>query len=249
MTQPEDNILSRFELATIFFRRMAIRMESVRQSEQSIAIVKSADFTLGNNEDSKDLTAFADDFVIPMWVERQIVDITGSQPVWQFVPTVALARLAACRAEAYPACAFSGENSLEVTVRFSYYGNETATPSRIHRVWYSPTVPLPGSESDTVSLPDNLVQMISLDCMVSALPLMIAKASLQMKKMPEYKDIIQGWEVLLASHTRERAEFEKWFNQWRKESRGSHRARRRRDVLRRDANAGNIIFGATGGQS
>lgn len=230
---PEDQFLSKIELSNILFRQLSLRMESVRQSEQRVAVAKTSEFTLGNNENTKDLTALEDDFVIPLWVERQIVSV-NSRPVWQFVPTVNLSQLQARRALAYPAVSFRGENSLEVIAEFSYYGGEIAQPSRIHRVWYSPTVPFPDAESSAITLPDNLTNMITLDCMVRAIPLMITNASKLVSDDASLSAQMEAWKLMLVEHKEERAEFQKYFDLWRKGSRGGHRSRRRKDVLRRE---------------
>lgn len=240
--QPTDDFLSKLELSTILFRRMSIRLESVRQSEQWISIAKSTEFTLSANSNEKNLTDLEADLVIPLWVERQIVNVS-QHPVWQFVPTVNLTQLQSRRQSLTPAVSFYGGDSREVIAQFSYFGNEIASPFRNHRVWYSPTVPYPTTESETIALPDNLVNMLYFDCMVSAIPIMIVNASKQLKERPELAGMIASWQILLESHRTEQMEFTRFFENWRKESRGGHRARRRRDVLRRDGSQSNWLFG------
>lgn len=247
--RPEDHILQRVEMASILMRSLSYRLELIRQSEQAISIVKSASFTLANTENSKDLTTYVDNFGIPMWVERQTVNITGSQPVWAFVSTVALSQLASRRAQGFPACSFYGDNALDVNVEFSYYGNEVATPSRVHRVWYAPSVTLPAAEDQTVAIPDNLTQILVLDTMVKSLPLMITNAAKLVVAEPSLAPMMESWKMLLDELKAERGQFEVIWEQWRKESRGGHRSRRRRDVLRRDPAAGQWIFGVRGGTS
>lgn len=245
--QPTDDILQRIELGNIFFRRLSYRLEGVRQSEQAISIIKSATFTMDANENTKDLTAEIDDFVIPMWAEYQGYQ-TLSNPVWYFLPTVHLSMLAKERDLGRYACSFYGENANQVTIETSLYGNESMTPFNQFRVFYSPTVTLPSSESATISLPDNLVNMVLYDTLVSAIPVMIANASKQLKNTPELKDQINAWTMLLASYERERAEFEIPYKKWLTESRGSHRPRRRNDVLAsRNGGASFPMFIRTGG--
>jgi len=228
--QPTDDILQRVELANIFFRRLSYRLEGVRQSEQAISIIKSATFTITANTNTKDLTADIDDFVIPMWAEYKDYQTLGN-PVWFFLPTVHLSMLAKERDLGRYACSFYGENANQVTIETSLYGNESMNPFNQFRVFYSPTVPLPSTESATVALPDNLVNMVLYDTLVSAIPVMIANASKQLKNTPELKDQIAAWMGLLASYERERAEFAIPYDKWLKESRGSHRPRRRNDIL------------------
>jgi len=240
---PEDQYLSKTELANILFRQLALRLESVRQSEQRIAIAKSTQFTLGSDEDEKNLTTLETDFVIPLWVERQTVDL-NSRPVWQFVPTVNLSQLQSRRQLAVPAVSFYGADSTEVIAKFSYYGSEVAQPSRYTQVWYSTTVPVPSDESSSLNLPDNLTNMVTLDCMFLALPIMITNASKYVTDIPSLAPLVAAWkDVMMPSVDRERMEFQKFFELWRKGSRGGHRSRRRRDVLRRDTNGGNLLFG------
>jgi len=240
--QPTDDILSRVELANILYGRMSIRFESVRQSEQRVAIAKSSDFTLDASSNEKNLTTLETDFVIPLWVERQIVNVS-QHPIWQFVPTVNLSQLQSRRAMLSPAVSFYGADSQEVIAQFSYYGNELATPFRTHRVWYSPTVTLPSTETEAILLPDNLINMLVFDCIVYAIPLMVVNASKQLKTSPDLKEQIGAWQLLLASAKEEQAQFERWFEAWRKDSRGGHRARRRRDVLRGDKTSANWLYG------
>lgn len=251
---PTDDLLDKTELGYMLFSWMRLRFESIRQSEQSVAIMKTAEFTLGNNENSVDLTALADDFVIPMWCERQVVNLTASHPVWMLVPTVALPQLSERRQEMYPSVSFHGSSSTEVIAEFSYYGNEIATPSRIHRVWYAPTVPLPTSENGMIDLPNNMSNLLVLDVMTSAIPLMQVNATDQLADADESRSKalqakMQAWDRLLVSITLEREQFLYWFDQWRKESRGSHVARRRRDVMRGRRPIGNVVGGIITGNN
>lgn len=229
--QPEDSFLSRIELANIITRRLQFRLEAVRQAEQGISIAKTAEFTLANDENEKNLTTLTADFVVPMWVERQTYNVL-SEPVWQFVPTVNLSQLQQYRDLGRPSVAFYGANATEVKAQFSYYGQDIWGQYRIHRVWYLPTITLPGTEDTTIELPDNLVNMVQYDAIVSALPLMIVNASAQLAQRPDLERQIMAWEKLYAHMNVERAEFEEFFNKWRRESRGAHRPRRRGDVLR-----------------
>lgn len=239
--QPEDQFLSKIDLSNILFRQLAYRLEGVRQSEQRISIAKSSTFTLSSTEDEKDLTTLESDFVIPLWVERQSVDWL-SHPVWQFVPTVNLSHLQARRASGEPACAFYGDTPLQVKVKFSYFGNEVPSPCATTQVWYSPTVPFPQTESAAIDLPDNLINMVTLDCRVYSIPIMITNASKYIKDQPQLSAMIDAWKFLLLSAEEERARFEKLFLLWQRGSRGAHRSRRRRDVL--DSNVGTSwIFG------
>lgn len=229
--QPEDDLLSRLELAEIITQSLELRLESVRQAEQGIQIAKTAEFTLGNEENEKNLTTLAADFVAPMWIERQVYNLL-SKPVWQFVPTVNIAQLQQFRNEASPAVAFYGANSKEVIAQFSYYGQDVWQWYRIHRCWYLPTLTFPDSDTTEIELPDNLVTMVKHDAIVGALPLMIVNASKQLHIRPELQNSINGWSVMLGQRQIAQAKFEEYFEKWRRESRGSHRPRRRRDVLR-----------------
>lgn len=244
--QPTDDILQRIELGNIFFRRMSYRLEGIRQSEQAIAIVKSAEFTMDANENTKDLTAEIDDFVIPMWAEYKGYNTLGN-PVYYFLPTVHVSMLAKERNLGRYACSFYGEDATQVTIETSLYGNEAISPFNQFRVWYSPTVPLVSTESETIKLPNNLITMLTLDIYVSAIPVMITNASKQLKNTPELKDQIGAWMGLLASYERERAEFAVPYDKWLKESRGSHRPRRRNDILTsRNTGQGFPLFIRTG---
>ncbi len=244
--QPSDDILSRVELSNILFRRLSMRLEGIRESEQSVAIVKSATFTMDNGENTKDLTAEIDDFVVPMWAEYRGWDYLQN-PVWYFLPTVHLSMLAKERALGKYACSFYGENSRQVTIETSLYGNEVYAPFNEFQVFYLPTVPLPESESETIKLPDNLITMLLLDTLVSALPLMIGNAAKQTLKNPQLKDQMAVWTMMLGEYKQERAEFAVLYDKWLKESRGSHRPRRRGDILaNRLGNGGGRNFFVTG---
>lgn len=229
--QPEDSILSKLELANIITRQVSYRMESVRQSEQGVSIAKTAEFTLGEEENEKNLTTLESDFVVPMWVERQTYDYF-SNPVWEFVPTVNLAQLQQKRAEGTPAVSFYGSSPLEVIAQFSYYGQDVWDQYRIHRVWYLPTIPTVTSEDGALYLPDNLVNMVLYDTYVAAIPLMKVNMAKQLIERPELKPQIESLDFLYANYMRERGEFQIFFDKWRKESRGAHRPRRRGEVLK-----------------
>jgi hypothetical protein len=228
---PEDSFLSRIELANIITRRLQFRLEAVRQAESGISIAKTTEFTLANDENEVDLTDLTADFVIPMWIEGQTYDIL-SKPVWEFIPTVNLAQLQQYRDLGKLAVAFYGDTSRQVKAQFSYYGQDVWGPYRIHRCWYLPTVPLPESEDDTIALPDNLVNMVQYDAIVSALPLMEVNAAAQLKERPDLERQIESWRTLYGHMNIERQEFQEFFEKWRRESRGAHRPRRRGDVLK-----------------
>lgn len=234
LTQPPDNILSRLELATILFRRLSFRLEAVRNSEQAEQISTTPiEFTLASGVDEAVLTTLASDFVIPLWAEYKLPSYSGN-PVWKFLPTVHLSMLAQQRNLGRYACSFYGSNAREVIFKSSLYGNEvtliTATAATIH-VYYSQDIPFPTSEDETISLPNNLVNMIGYDALVSALPIMIANAAKLLKDQPDLAPQMTAWQGLYAHYQGERAEFEHYFNKWKSESRGSHRPRSRPDVL------------------
>lgn len=239
--KPEAQYLDKVELANILFRQMSYRMEIVRQSEQRVLIAKTSEFTLSNDENTKDLTALETDFVIPMWAERQSVN-WASHPVWEFIPTVNLAQLQERRALALPACSFRGDSPVQCTVEFSYFGNEVATPCRTTRVWYAPTIPFPSQEQSTVELPDNLINMVTLDTMFRAIPICIQNASKYVTDIPSLAPVIAAWNGMLVSVANEREEFEVYFLKWSKGSRGGHRSRRRGEVMK-GTGAGNWLFG------
>lgn len=230
--QPNDDILSKLELCNIVQRRWSYRMEGVRQSEQGVIIAKSSEFTLANDEDSEDLTTLESDFAVPMWVERQTITYL-SNPIWEFVPTVNLNILEQFRSNFMPAVAFHGSNPSEVIAKFSYFGNETwLQQSRIHRVWYLPDLTQPSTEETAISLPDNIVNILIYDTVVSAIPLMQMNMAKQLNNRPELKDQMEALKGLYAQYTMEQKDFEKLFDKWANESRGAHRPRRRNDVLR-----------------
>lgn len=228
--QPPDNILSRLELATILFRRLSFRLEAVRNSEQAEQIAKSSEFTLANGENTKDLTTLETDFVIPLWAEYKSWAYLGN-PVWVFLPTVHISMLPQQRNLGRYACSFYGSNAREVIMETSLYGNEIFTPSATLRVWYSPDIPFPSDEGATIDLPNNLVNMVQYDALVSALPIMIANAAKLVSDQPIYAAQITAWEGLYKHYLMEREEFQHYFDKWRTESRGSHRPRKRQDVL------------------
>lgn len=229
--QPTSDLLSKLELGNMVVRHLSYRLETVRQSEQGIQIAKSSTFTLAANENSEDLTALEADFVIPMWVERQAILDYANHPVWQFVPTVNISMLQQKRAEGVPAVAFYGSNPREVIAEFSYFGNDVFGQSANHRVWYLPTLNFPTTESGTIDLPENLVNVLVYDTLVSAIPLIKVNMSKQLKDRPELKAQMDAYDGLMQSHLMEQARFEKVFNKWVTESRGGHRPRRRPDVL------------------
>lgn len=232
--QPDDAILSRLELGNIVFRRIAFRLEQIRQSEQAISIAKTTVFELDPDSDQKDLTALEPDFIIPMWGEVLLSNILGN-PVWGFIPTVHISMLPQQRVLGIPSVAFHGTNALEVLATFSFYGNELLLMNNYNqiRVWYSPTVNLPTNENQVVELPQNLVSMVTYDIYVSAIPLMATNAAKQFAKNPALKDQVEQWNKLYAQYQLERQEFQFLYEKWCKESRGSHRPRRRGNVLPR----------------
>lgn len=243
---PEDDLLQRIELAQIVFRRIAYRLESVRQSPQRESIAKTVDFTLAATEDEKDLTVLDSAVVIPLWCEAKLPNYQGNA-VWTFVPTVNLSVLPEQRTLGNIACAFYGDNPLQVKVKFSFFGNEVWAPFQTMRVWYAPPVTLPTTASETIELPDNLVNMVYYDSVVSALPLMITNASKQFAKRPELKDMVVAWKFLLDNMQVERAEFERYFELWRRKSRGGQRPTMRRDILQSViGNTGSFPFTVNG---
>lgn len=229
--QPDDSILSKLELTNIIQRQMSYRLEAVRQSEQGISIAKTSEFTLAADENEKNLTTLETDFVIPMWVEAQIYNY-GSEPVWQFIPTVNLAQLQEKRAQIIPAVSFYGSSATEVIAQFSYYGQDVINQFRTHRVWYLPEIATVTSEDDSIALPNNLVNMLVYDTYVAAIPLMQFNMAKQLKERPELETQMGALKALQAQYAGERDQFQIWFDKWRKESRGAHRPRRRGEVLK-----------------
>jgi hypothetical protein len=207
-----------------------LRLESVRQSEQGIQVAKSADLTLTADQDEVDLTTLISDFVIPMWVEAQTITYMN-HPVWMFVPTVNISMLQQYRAEGSPAVAFYGSNPREVLAQFSYFGNEVLPNTRTYRVWYLPTLTFPTTEDGQIDLPENLVNILTYDCYVSAIPIMKMNMAKQLKNRPELSAQMNVLTEMYIHYQGEQKEFEKWFDKWRTESRGGHRPRNRRDVL------------------
>ena len=244
LSQPTDEILSRYELATIVMRRLTLRLESVRQSEQREQICSTPlEFTLASDDNEVVLTDLTTDFVIPMWAEFKSWNYLQN-PVWQFLPTVNLSMLQEKRSRWQYACSFYGSNAREVKFQASLYGGESTIMNPYAatiRVYYSQTLPLPETELSTIALPDNLVQMVMFDSLVSAIPLMQANASKYVQDRPQLIPQIAAWNGLYEQYKMEKMEFEKYFEQWRLESRGSHRPSMRSDVL------GNVL--GSGGSS
>lgn len=228
--QPSSDILSKLELSNIIQRRLSLRLESVRQSEQGIAVAKSAEFTLAAGADEIDLTTTITDFVIPMWVEAQTVQYL-SNPVWMFVPTVNISMLQQYRAEASPAVAFYGDNPRQVKAKFSYFGEEILPNSRTYQVWYLPEMTFPTTEDGQIELPENLVNILTYDAYVSAIPIMKMNMAKQLTKRPDLAAQMTVLAEMYQHYSGEQKEFEKWFTKWATESRGGHRPRNRRDVL------------------
>lgn len=237
---PTDEILSRYELSTIFLRRLTYRLEAVRQSEQGEQIsTVPLEFTLDSNDNEVVLTDLVDDFVIPMWAEFKNWSIL-SNPTWTFLPTVNLSMLAEKRTRLQYACSFYGSNAREVKFQASLYGNEATimNPNAATvRVWYSQDIPLPANENANIDLPNNLVNMVVFDTLVSAIPLMQVNMSKYVNDRPQLAPQVVALNGLLAQYKEEKAEFERFFENWRTESRGSHRPQMRGDVL------GNVIGG------
>jgi len=243
LSMPTDEILSRYELSTIVMRRLTYRLEAVRQSEQGEQISTTPlEFTLDNNENEVVLTELTTDFVIPMWAEFKSWSYLQN-PVWVFLPTVNLSMLQEKRARWQYACSFYGSNAREVKFQASLFGGESTIMNPYAatiRVYYSQDIPIPDYEGDTIALPNNLVQQVYFDSLVSAIPLMQANASKYVTDRPQLIPQIAAWDKLLIQYREEKAEFEKYFEQWRMESRGSHRPSMRGDVL------GNVLGGGGG---
>ncbi len=241
---PTDEVLSRYELSTIVMRRLTYRLEAVRQSEQGEQISGTPlEFTLASGDNEVVLTDLTTDFVIPMWAEFKSWNYLQN-PVWQFLPTVNLSMLQEKRARWQYACSFYGPDAREVRFQASLYGNESTIVNPYAatiRVWYSQDIPLPDYEGSTIALPNNLVTMVMYDALVSSIPLMQANASKYVQDRPQLVPQIASWTGLLAQYKEEKAEFEKFFENWRTESRGSHRPTMRSDVLQ------NVIGGSGGG--
>jgi len=231
---PTDEILSRYELSTIVMRRLTYRLEAVRQSEQGEQISTTPlEFTLGNDENEVVLTDLTTDFVIPMWAEFKSWNYMQN-PVWQFLPTVNLSMLQERRSRWQYACSFYGANAREVKFQASLYGGESTVVNPYAatiRVYYSQDIPIPDYEGSDIALPNNLVQMVYFDALVSAIPLMQLNMSKYITDKPQLAPQMAQLQGLYTQYQAEKAEFEKYFEQWRTESRGSHRPQMRGDVL------------------
>lgn len=239
---PTDDLLSKLELANIVQRQWSYRMESVRQSEQGVIIAKSETFTLGSNEDEIDLTAQIPDFSIPMWVEQQSVTYL-TNPIWNFVPTVNISMLQEQRGTFTPAVAFYGDSPTQVKAKFSFFGNELWTAqTRKFRVWYLPQLTGPTSEDSPIELPNNIVNMLGYDTMVAAIPLIQFNMSKQLKDRPELEKQMEAMKGLFVQYKIEQERFEVLFLKWAEESRGAHRARRRRNVLSTQSGVGRQLY-------
>lgn len=240
--QPPDQILSRFELGTIVYRNLSYRLEAVRQSEQAVQISPDPlEFTL--NGDEVNLTTLASDFVIPLWAEYQSWSFSGN-PVWVYLPTVHLSMLAKQRDMGMWACSFFGSGARDVRFKSSLYGNEISvfTPTPTIHVYYSPDIPFPDNENQTIDLPNNLVNMVQYDALIDSLPLMMTNGAKLVTDDPSLAPQIASWKGLYAHYLERRREFEKYFDKWRTESRGSHRPTRRGDILSNVLGGGNSSF-------
>lgn len=226
----DDSILDRLELVNIIYRRLSFRLEAVRQSEQAELIAKTAQITLASGEDEVDLTEDYPDFVIPLWAEYKSWAYLQN-PVWVFLPTVHLSMLAKKRAMAEYVCSFYGDQPRQVKIKTSLYGNEVFTPAATLQIFYSPTIPFPTTESETIDLPDNIINMVRFDAVVSALMLMQTNAAALVDKQPGLDRQMKAWDKMYIHFQGERDEFAKYFKKWAEESRGSHRPRARGDVL------------------
>lgn len=228
--QPDDSIIQRIEVGNIVLRWLSFRLEQVRQSEQSVAILKSATITLTGGEHEATLTDLEDDFVVPMWAEVRSYNILQNE-VWTFLPTVHQAMLPKSRNLGQYACSFRGANAREVIIETSLCGNEVNSPFNQIRVWYLPTIPLPSTESETLALPNNLVNMVWLDSLPAVLRVMSINAAKQVIKTPALAPQMAEWDKSYAHYMGERAQWEVMFLKWCRESRGAHRPRRRGDIL------------------
>lgn len=245
LTMPTDEILSRIELSAIVLRRLTFRLEQVRQSEQGVQLSTTpVEFTMAANDNEVILTDLVSDFVIPMWAEYQTWDFL-SNPVWNFLPTVNLSMLQEQRGQWKYACSFYGSSASDVRLQTSLYGNEATivNPYAANiRVFYCQDIPLPTSEDGVISLPNNLVQMVLFDSLVSAIPLMQSNAAKYVNDRPHLAPQIASWNGLLNQYKEEKGEFEVVFHKWCTESRGAHRPSMAGDVLRN-------VIGSAGGST
>jgi len=232
--QPSDEFLSRIELASLFLRQLSLRLEAVRQSEQGEQISTTpVEFTLDPNENEVVLTDLVSDFVIPMWAEFKTWNYLNN-PVWTFLPTVNLSMLQEKRARYQYACSFYGSNAREVKFQASLYGNEAIIQNPYAatiRVYYSQTIPLPDTEDSNIALPNNIVQMAVADSIVAAIPVTRLNMAKYVKDRPQLMPQMAELDKAYLHYKDEQMRFEKYFEQWRLESRGSHRPQMRQDVL------------------
>lgn len=228
--QPEPELLQRHELSDILFRRLAFYYEGLRTSDQNIMSKWTSEFTLGGTENTKNLsTLTSNDILFPLWAERKVT--TGTNVIWEFVPTVNLDTLTDRRINGDAAVAFYGESPSSITAAFSYYGNEVQTPATTFRIRYQPVSTFSQSESATVAVPDNLTPLIVADVTLHAVPLMTVNASKWLKDRPELAQRMDAWNAVAQQALIDKEEWMPLFEQFTRRSRGAGRARNRNDIL------------------
>lgn len=227
---PEGLLLQESEAANVLFRRLAYYYEGIRQSDQNLLAEVTSEFTLAASANSKDLTTLtASDVIIPLWCERKIYD--GINDIWEFVPTVNLDVLPEYRSKRRPAVAFYGATPNQVTAEFSYFGDESSTPTTTFRVWYAPANPITGNKDAVIAIPETLAPLLVVDSQLILIQLLCVNASKYLDKQPQLAPRIAAWQGMTETLREEKAEWVVRFNIWSKKSRGFHRARNHNEIL------------------
>lgn len=223
------------QLAQIVYERLCYYYEGARNSDQNLTAKKSVEFTLGATENSIDLTDLVTDegdtIIEPLWCERLWFDYVGNNPVWVFVPTVNMDTLPERRYQQVTAVGYHGEIPTQITAEFSIYGNEAVNPNATFRIWYAPGNVFSSDKDATIAIPDNLTAMIVVDVKIQAFEQMKVEAGKYLDKRPELAARMAVWTGMQGQLQTQKAEWNKWWESFRRRSRSFHRATNHSDVL------------------
>lgn len=230
--QPESELLQQSDLLLVVFERLALYYEGSRASDQNIASKKTVEFTLEGNENSIDLTEYTNgDIITPLWCEVKIWNYGGSNPVWQYVPTVNMDTLPERRMENILAVGFHGDNPTQLTAEFSVYGDESVLPYNTYRIWYTPQNVFSSDINATVRIPDNLTALIVVDSALNVIPTIQLNAAKYVDKRPELGARMATLDKAAERFEIKKTEWLRWWEKFRIQSRSYHRAADHNDVL------------------